>query len=815
MRVTTIAGGIDPAEPGAPRLLDKLVIRPVDKIGDYEIVREIGRGGMGVVYEAHQISLNRRVALKVLLGIGRSNPQAVERFRREASSAARLAHPNIIQVYAFGEADGHHYIAMEYVDGPSLERVLTDGKCPDRIYTDDPTKLMPNGDQTVMLGAALAPEAMDASPCGEVSVSHADMKRYLGILIDAARALHSAHEMGVLHRDVKPANILIDSGGRVKLVDFGLARRETAGDTVTAAGEVLGTLAYMSPEQVAPKRVAVTRRADVYALGVTLYEILTGRRPFEHPTAHVVMHLIATTEPPRPRKLDPGIPKALELICMKAIEKDAERRYATALEFAEDLERYLKDEPILAQPPSTATRVLRFVRRRKIPIVAGVLLFLAATVIIALLQRDRAKQADLNERDARAKLEMSIMRTLGGQQSDVLAMLNEAERLDPNLQEVHLHRGLLYFNMDEPEKALEDIDRGLARSPNDDALLFARGTVLRFLGREPEATEALAAANLETVSDPLRLTAIGIFQTQNGWPLAALKTFELAKRKDPKWPQSRFGLALAHFRLRQYDQSAEALRSFLDLDPDHAVGQGLLVMLHALRAHTAGGEKLTKYVNQAQTELRHLQEIAPGEALTAAIAAGVVALEPTAEDPRRLEQALERVDELLKNTPAQSLRISGGIVYELLAQMAATIDPVRAKAYAAEALKIRPGTDGARAVLADLALRDGKPGEALQEYKKLARDYPQIPLAAARLLEARLKTPGVVSDEEAGQLIDTIVATAPEEPELLLPAAGVAASLPSRKADAITLYKSAHELYRDRGNDAKAPQVAALLAKLR
>src|SRR5207247_5576370 len=133
---------------------------------------------------------------------------------------------------------------------------------------------------------------------------------------------------------------------------------------VTASGELLGTIAYMSPEQVAPKRVPITRRADVYALGVTLYEILTGRKPFEHPTAQVVMHMIQTSEPPRPRKVDPAVPRDLEIICLKAIDKEADRRYATALELAEDLERYLRDEPILARPASTITRVFRFVRRR-------------------------------------------------------------------------------------------------------------------------------------------------------------------------------------------------------------------------------------------------------------------------------------------------------------------------------------------------------------------------------------------------------------------------------------------------------------------
>ena len=435
---------------------------PVDKIGDFEVVREIGRGGMGVVYEAHQISLNRRVALKVLLGIGRSNPQAVERFRREASSAARLTHPNIIQVYAFGEADGHHFIAMEFVDGPSLERVLMDGKCPDRIYTDDPTE-------------ADAERRSDDDAVGSRARAGADGRRrlaerrpfpharhstrYLGILIDAARALHAAHEMGVLHRDVKPANILIDSGGRVKLADFGLARSEPAGDTVTASGELLGTLAYMSPEQVAPKRVA--DHAPRRRLRARRHAVRDPHRPAARsstPTAQVVMHLIADDRIRRePRKLDPGVPKDLEIICLKAIEKDPERRYATALEFAEDLERYLQDEPILARRRARSrawSASCGGARSRSWP--ASCSSSRPSRSSSPSSSATARSSASRNEREAhRRSSRASSMRTLGGQQSDVLAMLDEAERLDPKLSDVHLQRGLLYFNMDQPDKALD------------------------------------------------------------------------------------------------------------------------------------------------------------------------------------------------------------------------------------------------------------------------------------------------------------------------------------------------------------------------
>jgi serine/threonine protein kinase/Tfp pilus assembly protein PilF len=792
----------------------------VETIGDFEVLREIGRGGMGVVYEARQLSLNRRVALKVLPGIGRSSNEAVERFRREAASAARLTHPNIIQVYAFGESAGHHFIAMEFVDGPSLERVLSGGgKCPERIDTRDSTwALSTDGDRTLPLNKPLvAPPAVVAPPaskCGEhAAMKRADLDRYLRILIDTSRALHAAHEVGVLHRDIKPANILLDSDGRVKLADFGLARNEAAGDTVTASGELLGTLAYMSPEQVAPKRVPITRRADVYALGVTLYEVLTGRRPFEHATAQVVMHLIQTTDPTGPRKIDPTVPKDLEVICLKAIEKDPERRYATALELAEDLERYLRDEPILAKPSSTVTKLIRFVRRRKIPLIATTLLVTSAIVIIALLQRDRAKTLEWNKQVARQKVEFSLMRTLGGQKAEVLAMLDEAERLDPTLVDLYLQRGLLYFNLDQPEKALLDLDRGLAREPNDAVLLFARGTVLRFIGREAEGAASIEKAQLDTVEDALRLTALGIFQTTNGLARDAIDTLELAKKANSKWPQSRFGLALAYFRLRRFDKAETMLRSFLDLDPKHPVGQALLVTLDVLRAPSAIGEFQTTLVNDAYEQLAVLKELAPDEPLTAAVTASVTALLPDEDGRAALERALDRVDDLLKTTSAEKLRISGAIVYEVLAQLAMPIDAARAKQYASEALRIRPKLDGARIVLADLEARAGRVDDALAQYRKIVDDYPQTPLAQGRILAIRLKDPAKVADDETGRLVTGILAAAPEDEALLTTAAAAAASLPTLKAESQALYKLAWRVYRARGNDAKAAEIAEILAR--
>jgi tetratricopeptide (TPR) repeat protein len=528
------------------------------------------------------------------------------------------------------------------------------------------------------------------------------------------------------------------------------------------------------------------------------------------------MHLIQTSEPPKPRKVDPGIPRDLEIICLKAIDKDPERRYATALEFAEDLERYLRDEPILARAPSTFTRVMRFVRRRKMPIAASVLLVVAAVMIVSLVRRDRTKQREWNEGEAHRKVEAALMRTLAGKQSEVLAMLDEAERLDPKLSDVNLQRGLLYFNLDQGDKALAELDKGLVKSPGDPALEVGRGTVLRFMGREKEAQQALSSARLESVNDPMRLTALGIFQVTNGWARSATETFELAKRTAPAWPQSRFGLALAHYRLRRFDSAADVLKTFLDLDPGHAVGEILLLLIESKQAGFAAGETRADLVAKVQQKLDRYVAAAPDEPLTAGLAAIVASFDGSEAGRKVLAERLARVDELLKTTPSEKLRVSGGILYEIMAQLALPIDRDRAKEYAESALKIRHGTDSARVVLADLKALAGTPDgrtEALADYIGVSKDFPQATMAPGRILDMRRAYPTLVPDDVADSMVELVILTQPEDPELLISAAEVAASLPARKAEAPKLFASARRLWEKWHNEAKLEQIKARLAK--
>jgi WD40 repeat protein len=337
----------------------------------YEILDTLGRGGMGVVYRARQLSLNRIVALKMILAGPHAGPKDLARFRAEAAAVARLQHPNIVQVYDVGEADGRPYLALEFVAGGSLAQRL-------------------NGSSQPVEAAARLVETL-------------------------ARAVQVAHEHGIIHRDLKPANVLLqapglqpESLGTPKITDFGLAKRadgEGAAGGPTISGEVVGTPSYMAPEQAATPRQPVGPAADVYALGAILYELLTGRPPFKAETPLDTVLQVLHEEPVSVTRLRPNVPRDLETICLKCLRKDARRRYASALALAEDLRRFLAREPILARPPSALYQWGKFAQRNKALVggMAGVLVALTLGAVAAGLfavrateQRHRADQ----ERDA-------------------------------------------------------------------------------------------------------------------------------------------------------------------------------------------------------------------------------------------------------------------------------------------------------------------------------------------------------------------------------------------------------------------------------
>jgi serine/threonine protein kinase len=369
----------------------------LEQIGDYRLLREIGRGGMGVVYEAEQISLGRRVALKVLPYDNRTNPTYLERFRREAKAAARLEHTNIVPVYGVGEVDGVHYYAMQFIPGEGLDKVLHDLRCL-RASQETPRNGSPDLDSVPSDSVAAnllsvrfeshEPEVMEnalttdygqgrSSATLSGSESKVEYCRNVArIGLQVAEGLAYAHKQGILHRDIKPSNLLLDLKGNVWITDFGLAKSEDAQE-LTATGDLVGTIRYMAPERFEGTSLP---QSDVYALGMTLYELLTFRPAFDESNRARLIQRILHEDPPAPRRFEPRIPRDLETIVLKAIAPDSRRRYATAGGLAEDLHRFLEDRPIQARRSWLPERVWRLCRRN--PAIAGLIGVIALLLLL-------------------------------------------------------------------------------------------------------------------------------------------------------------------------------------------------------------------------------------------------------------------------------------------------------------------------------------------------------------------------------------------------------------------------------------------------
>jgi eukaryotic-like serine/threonine-protein kinase len=327
-----VQGTVGPGAAVAPRVGARSVV-------GYEILAELGRGGMGVVYKARQLGLNRVVALKMVLAGAHAGREQLDRFRVEAEAVAGLQHPNIVQIYEVGESSGQPFFSMEFVGGAALDRRLAGAPQPSRAAAE--------------------------------------------LVETLARAVHCAHQAGVVHRDLKPGNVLLaappsasgqggaDSAARLygvpKISDFGLAKRLDSQSGHTRSGDLLGTPSYMSPEQAAGKVKEVGPAADIWALGAILYECLTGRPPFRAETPMDTLWQVINEEPIPPGRLRPGVPRDLETICLKCLQKDPQKRYPSAEQLAEDLRRHLGGEPVQARPPGRLERLARWCRRNPLP----------------------------------------------------------------------------------------------------------------------------------------------------------------------------------------------------------------------------------------------------------------------------------------------------------------------------------------------------------------------------------------------------------------------------------------------------------------
>ncbi len=399
-----------------------VVARREAHVPGYEILEELGRGGMGVVFKARQLKLNRLVAIKMILAGDYADETALVRFLAEAEAVARLQHPDIVQLFESSQHDGMPYFTLEYVPGGSLARKIG--------------------------GVPLPP------------------RQAARLLERLARATHHAHEHGIVHRDLKPANVLLAEDGSPKITDFGLAKRLEAGEGLTATGAVMGTPAYMAPEQARGLGKHVGPAADTYALGAILYECLTGRPPFQAPTSAETMMQVLGADPLPPHRLQPGLPRDLETVCLKCLAKDPKQRYASAGELADDLRRFLEAQPVRARPAGMLARLVKWARRRPALAALAAVCFLAALAFVGVgvyftdrlrQERDLAvqreaetdeqrRQALKNADDARRQLERARRTLLGLQLLRVSslwerdpttgqALLDDPERCPPELRD--------------------------------------------------------------------------------------------------------------------------------------------------------------------------------------------------------------------------------------------------------------------------------------------------------------------------------------------------------------------------------------------
>jgi eukaryotic-like serine/threonine-protein kinase len=467
--------GVAPDLPGvtAPALLPT-VVQPEVPLGDFRIVREVGRGGMGIVYEALQLSLGRRVALKVLPFAAALDASRLQRFQHEARTAAQLHHTHIVPVHAVGCERGVHYYAMQFIEGQTLAALIRELRKLNGLRPSSDSEEGPSADRKPVqradcrestagdsrLGRSLArptstdvesaripegrvtppPAAFSTEKTGDRSAFWHSVAR-LGV--QAARALDYAHQEGVIHRDIKPANLMIDGRGDLWIADFGLARlKGEAG--LTATGDLVGTLAYMSPEQVLPRRDDFDHRCDIYSLGVTLYELLTLEPAFGSDNRAELLRQIAQDEPRPPRQIDRSLPVELETVILKAIAKNPVERYQTAQELADDLQCFLDDRPVRARRPTLVERATKWARRHRTVVGAAAVLLLLSTVGLLIstlliareqaatqeaLNRERQQAQDAREQRARAQASFAQARRA----VDFFTQISEEELADQPL----------------------------------------------------------------------------------------------------------------------------------------------------------------------------------------------------------------------------------------------------------------------------------------------------------------------------------------------------------------------------------------------
>ncbi|MGQ0633561.1 MAG: serine/threonine protein kinase [Planctomycetaceae bacterium] len=503
-------------------------------LGDFQIVRELGRGGMGIVYEAIQISLGRRVALKVLPFASTFDSRQLQRFKNEAQAAALLHHTHIVPIYAVGCERGVHFYAMQLIEGQSLAVIIRQLREQSGAGSGA-TGSQRDSQNAMALGGGLeqGARAAELRPAHELALSTLNVsaalttgasltstgyfRKIARLIVQAAEALEHAHQLGVVHRDVKPANLLVNASGNLWVTDFGLAQLQ-ADNGLTRSGDLLGTFRYMSPEQTSGQRAVLDHRTDIYSLGATFYELLTLEPVFDGETRQELLYQILHQEPRLPRQVNRAIPVELETIVLKALSKTPADRYATAAEMAADVQRYLDDQPIKARRPSLVDRVRKWSRRHPSAVIATALLsvVVAVSLLISnrLISREQERTTEALQRETSRAHAAEAQLQQARRAIDVLLSMSEKELAnEPMLQGGRLQ--LLQAALDYYQSFVDQARDHVAWQPD---VWSMRDRVERMLGDltvlKDEATIVNQQLAMTLLWSPSVLDDLGLTQEQ-------------------------------------------------------------------------------------------------------------------------------------------------------------------------------------------------------------------------------------------------------------------------------------------------------------
>jgi tetratricopeptide (TPR) repeat protein len=527
------------------------------KLGDFEIVRIIGRGGMGAVFLARQVSLDREVALKVVSDISGARGKTIERFKREAKVLAKISHPNIVPIYEVGEEGPYSYFAMEHIKGTSLDKILASIR-----------NAKPGDKASDVMHKCLEAQAevydgkqqTDSGTRAEIDTEY--IINISKIIINIASALDYAHKRGILHRDVKPSNILIDSNGTPKLVDFGLAKAETQ-QTITISGEFFGTPNYVSPEQI-NKPETVDCRSDVYSLAATYYECLTLHPPFEGNTVNETLTRVISREAIPPKKYCPRLSTDFNTVLMHALEKLPDDRYPTAADFANDIKNLLEFKPITAKKPSITQRAYKVVRRNPVRTVTVLVAIIATTIVIALtvFYVRENKIADAGRLHAEGLAKMA-----SGHHAEALVCFKKALVKDPTHVQAAYLGAMCYQELGDPNKAILLYKHAVEIGPNCAEAHFGLALSYQVLRRWKESIGPLQKAVMLEPNNAnyKEVLAAGYQQSENYQD--AIKTYReyLAIKPDNASVCNRLGYCCSMYK--QNGDAIQAYKKAIQLEP--------------------------------------------------------------------------------------------------------------------------------------------------------------------------------------------------------------------------------------------------------